>query len=236
MDVIDIQPLTLSIGQDGHALSLGNYCTKHRLLPLPMANGSIYYQPCYYCKNATKTIISLQAIVDANDTFFSWHQTVHNRGLLWSICFKSESGLLLMTLTLLFNNGLYYCPLDVLGVDPNSVHLCQFSISKVGLHPPVPHLCTPPKFRPVSKDCQLKTEVCSLRLGCPGKSQVDILPGNVLGLPSILKYHPFWLVDFHAQASVRQQAAHRSMVRVEERCHEFHMDFGFMRTSSNYYT
>ncbi len=78
--------------------------------------------------------------------------------------------------------------------------------------------------------------VWSLCLGCPGEHQLDVLPGNVLGLPSVLEYQPFRFVNFHAQAHIWQQAAQNSAVHVEERCREFHMDFGFMRSLANYYT
>jgi hypothetical protein len=55
---------------------------------------SLCHQPCYYCKNATETIISPQAVVDASDTFVSWHQSGHKGGLPGMICFESSNGLL----------------------------------------------------------------------------------------------------------------------------------------------
>jgi hypothetical protein len=58
IEAVNITPFTF----------LDNCCTKCGLLPLAMTDGSLYYQPCYYCKNATKTIISPQAIIDASDT------------------------------------------------------------------------------------------------------------------------------------------------------------------------
>ncbi len=64
---------------------------------------------------------------------------------------------------------------------------------------------------------------------------MDILPGNVSGLPSVLDYHPFRFIDFHAQAQVCQQAAQCTAIRINERCEELHMDFGFMRVSANDY-
>ncbi len=100
----------------------------------------------------------------------------------------------------------------------------------------IPHLQTPLKYKPVSKEHQWESEVWSLHLGFPGKSQLGVLPGNVSGLPSILEYHPFQFINFHAQACIRQQTAQRSAVRVEHRCKEFHMDFGFMHASSHDYS
>jgi hypothetical protein len=168
-----------------------------------MTNGSLYYQPCHFCQNATETIILPQAIVNASDTFVSWHQTGHKGGLLLgSICFKSASGLLLMTLDLWAINGLYYCPLEVLAIDSNPIRPHHSSVSKVALETHIPHLRTPSKYKPVPKNCQLKSEVWSLCLGCPGEHQLNVLLGNALGLPSVLEYHPFRFVDFHAQACV----------------------------------
>ncbi len=154
-------------------------------------DGSLYYQPCYHCKKATETIISPQAVVDASDTFVTWHQTGHKGGILGSFQFESLSGLLLMTLPLHSINGLYYCPLDVLTVDSDSISPRVSSVSRIALDVPIPYLQTPSKYKPVSKERQLESEVWSLCLGCPGKSQLDVLPGNVLGLPSVLEYHPF---------------------------------------------
>ena len=42
---------------------------KHGLLLLQLTDGSVYFQPCYYCENAVETIISPQAILDTIDTF-----------------------------------------------------------------------------------------------------------------------------------------------------------------------
>jgi hypothetical protein len=119
VDVVDIPPFTFSIGRDGTTPSIDDCCTKRGLLPIPMADGSLYYQPCYFCQNGTETIISPQAIMEASDTFTSWHQAGHMGGLPGSIRFESASGILSMTLSLHSINGLYYCPLDVLAFDSN---------------------------------------------------------------------------------------------------------------------
>jgi hypothetical protein len=121
IDVVDIPPFTFSIGRDGTTPSINDCCTKCGLLPLPMADGSLYYQPCYFCQKVTETIILPQAVIEASDTFTSWHQTGHEGGLLGSICFESASGLLLMMLSLRSINGLYYCPLDILAVNSNPI-------------------------------------------------------------------------------------------------------------------
>jgi hypothetical protein len=74
-------------------------------------------------------IISLQAIVNASNIFVTWHQTGHKGSIPDSIRFESSSGLLSMTLHLHLIKGLYYCPLDVLAVDPNPVRPRDISVS-----------------------------------------------------------------------------------------------------------
>jgi hypothetical protein len=92
VDIVDIPPFTFSISQDGTTPSIDDCCTKRGLLPLPMTDGSLYYQPCYFCQNATETIISPQAIMEASDTFTSWHQTGYKSGLPGSIHFEVPVG------------------------------------------------------------------------------------------------------------------------------------------------
>jgi hypothetical protein len=151
VDATDIPPFTFSIGCVVGTPNIDDCCTKCGLLLLPLVDGSLYYQPCYYCKNATETIISPQEVVDTSDTSDSWHQSGHKGGLPGSICFESSSGLLSMTLCLPSINGLYYCPLDVLMFDDNPI--CPYLlVLKLALSTPIPHLRAPSKFTPVSKD------------------------------------------------------------------------------------
>ncbi len=137
-------------------------------------------------KNTTEMIISPQSIVNASNTCVTWHQTGHNGGIPGSIQFESSSGLLLMTSCLHSINGLYYCPLDILAVDPNPVRPPDISVSWVALDIPFPHLQAPLKYKPVSKERQLESEVWSLCLDCPGKHQLNVLPGNVSSITSVL--------------------------------------------------
>ena len=75
----------------------------------------------------------------------------------------------------------------------------------------------------------MESEVWLLRLGSPGVHQLDALPGNVTGIPSVFEYHPFRFIDFKEQARIRKQTAQRSAVRTNECKKRFYMDFGFMR-------
>jgi hypothetical protein len=67
VEVVSIAPLPISVATKNGDISLDDCCTKRGLLPLMLADGTVYYQPCYYCKNAVETIISPQAILAASD-------------------------------------------------------------------------------------------------------------------------------------------------------------------------
>lgn len=105
--------------------------------------------------------------------------------------FYSDSGLAGMTLTLEKREGLYYAPTDVYMVDHNPVCPVIPRICKV-VNPSPPSL-RPPKqtYVPVTKSNQTVSELWMLRLGSPGEHQLDLLPGNTTGIPSVFEYHPF---------------------------------------------
>jgi hypothetical protein len=69
-DVVEIPPLPISVAVEGDLL-IDDCCTARGWTPLQLDDGSIYWQVCYYCKNAVETIISPQAIVDSSDVFQS---------------------------------------------------------------------------------------------------------------------------------------------------------------------
>ena len=75
-----------------------------------------------------------------------------------------------------------------------------------------------------------------LRLGSPGEHQLDLLPGNATGIPSVFEYHPFRFLDFKEQAQIWKQAAQRLAERASEARKSFYMDFGFMRSSHSDYS
>ncbi len=75
-----------------------------------------------------------------------------------------------------------------------------------------------------------------LRLGSQGVHQLDILPGNVTGLPPVFEYHPFRFIDFKEQARIWKQAAQRLAVCTTDCRRRYYMDFGFMRASTSDYS
>ena len=66
------------------------------------------------------------------------------------------------------------------------------------------------RYVPVTPDSLTESEVWMLRLGSPGEDQLDLLPGNVLGVPPRFQYHPFRFVDWKEEARIQKQAALRS--------------------------
>jgi hypothetical protein len=216
VDVVSIPALPISVAVHGSNTSLDDCCTHRGLLPLTMEDGSVFYQPCYFCKNVVETIISPQAIVAGSDVFISWQQTGYKDGTPGRLRFYSDSGLASMTLSLEKRDGLYYAPTDVYTVDHNPVRSLTPRVRRI-VTPPSHSLRRPKqKFAPVTKSNQTESELWMLRLGSPGEHQLDLLPGNVTGIPSVFEYHPFRFLDFKEQARIRKQAAQRSAVRTSD--------------------
>jgi hypothetical protein len=92
--------MPISVAIEGAGASMADCCTKRGLLPLQLADGGVYYQPCYYCENAVETIISPQAILDGSDTFVEWSQTGYKDNSPGTLRFYSDSGLASMIMTL----------------------------------------------------------------------------------------------------------------------------------------
>ena len=100
VEVVSIAPLPILVATKNGDISLDDCCTKRGLLPSTLADGTVYYQPCYYCKNAVETIISPQAILVASDVLIRWTQTGHKDGSPGTICFDSDSGLYSIAMSL----------------------------------------------------------------------------------------------------------------------------------------
>jgi len=138
VDVVSIAPLPISVATKLGDISMDDCCTKKGLIPLTLEDGSVYYQPCYFCKNAVETIISPQAL-SSSDVLVTWMQTGHKDGRTGSIRFDSDSGLFSIAMRLEYWDGLYYCPgpTDVFTVDRDPVR-CNTPIICRALVPPDP--------------------------------------------------------------------------------------------------
>jgi hypothetical protein len=206
----------------GSDVKIDQCCTERGLLLLLLEDGSVYYQTCYYCKNAVETIISPQAILDGSDIFVEWQQTGYkddSPGLLW---FSSASGLASMSIVLEKRDGLYYTHTDVYTVDKDPV--CP-------MYPTVQcilNLKPPGTARSVLQYVPItESELWMVQLGCPRERQLDMLPGNITGISSYFEYHPFCYTDFKEQARIWKQAAQRSAECTTDVHKQFYVDYGF---------
>ena len=236
-EVVTIPPLAISVAVEGTP-SINDCCTAHGLTPIQLDDGSIYWQVCYYCANAVETIISPQAIVDSSDVFQSWQQTGYRCGVSTPGCirFDSHDGLLTMKMTLVLHDGLHYCPTDVYAVDDLPASRFSPAVRRVARPIPVSGKGrSHDRFTPTSKAKQIESEVWLLRLGSPGVHQLDLLPGQVSGIPLDFRSHPFRYIDHKEQASIKKRTAQQSAVRTSVCKRRFYMDFGFMRSSTSDY-
>ena len=237
VDIIEILPLPILVAVHGDVPTLDNSCTCRGYLQLTLSNGSTHWQLCFYCKNAVKTIISPQAILASSDIFASWTQTGFKDGRPGQIRFDSHDGLATMKLDLECWDGLYCCPTDVITVDQPPVRRNPTLTAYQLAVPPTPTTNRQPsRFSPTSKSKQVESKVWLLRLGSPGVNQLNVLLGNVTGLPSVFEYHLFRFIDFKEQARTRKQAAQRSALHTTERKRRFYMDYGFMCSSTSDYS
>ncbi len=74
VDIVDIDPITILVALEGAPASYDDCIMKEGLLPLTLSNGTSYYQPCFYCANMVKTIISPAAVLASSNVFSSWTQ------------------------------------------------------------------------------------------------------------------------------------------------------------------
>ena len=157
--MVAIPPLSISVAVEGDS-SINDCCTARGMTPLQLDDGSIYWQVCYFWKNAVETIISPQAIVDSSDVFQSWHQTGYRNGVSTPGCirFDSHDGLLTMSMSLVHHDGLHYCPTDVYAVDTLPASRYSPAVRRVvgleslpGLSPVPRKTRSHERFLPVSK-------------------------------------------------------------------------------------
>jgi hypothetical protein len=98
----------------------------------------------------------------------------------------------------------------------------------------------PPRSRitlcPTNCARQLKSELWAARLGLCGEDQLKRLALNADGLPTDFEFHPFWYIDWKAQARIRKQDAGRKARKAPNVGVRFYMDFGFMRASNTNFT
>ncbi len=232
VDVITIPPLPITVATKSDRFLLDVFCTKCGLLPLTLNDGLIYYQPCYYCKNATETIISPEAIVSSSNILVHWSQEGHKDLRPGSICFFSDSGLYSILLVLEKQDGPYYCPTDVFTIDRNPVWQYHPTIGRVAAPDAPPWPQHNKRYHPVTRDHLTEIGGLDVTPWLPREDQLDLLPGNVTGIPPGFQYHPFCFVDWKEEAQIQKQTALWLAERTTKAKKRYYMDFRFMWAST----
>jgi hypothetical protein len=127
--LVDVHPcapfmILLATSDGGHSHT--NVCRCRGLLPLPLVDGTTYYQTCFVNPYASETFISPQAIIDSSGgSFDKWQMEGFTQGLPGILSMYSPSGLLKMSIELCQQDGLYYSMTDTFTVDTNPRSRCS---------------------------------------------------------------------------------------------------------------
>ncbi len=120
VDVRPSEPFTISLATSDGGHSHMNICSSCGLLPLPLLDGTSYYQTCFVNAYASETFISPQAIIDSSaGSFDKWQMEGFLQGRPDVLSLYSPSGLLKMSIQLTQQDGLYYSSTDTFTVDTN---------------------------------------------------------------------------------------------------------------------
>jgi hypothetical protein len=114
-NLINAKPIVLFpllVATTGPPLSHDKCCMMKGLLALLVSSDNTFYQPCFYCKNTTETIISPNAILASNTHLDIWIQIRHKGDKPGTIYFSGPLDLDTFTLSLMKHDRLYYCPMD----------------------------------------------------------------------------------------------------------------------------
>lgn len=109
-----IPPVTLNLALDNGSDMTYPSCNLMGYLPMVRTDGLEHLQPFLINKAATDTIVSPESILHASTDFHSWHQVGYKNGPSGRLEFRDKEGKILLDLRLEKQNGLYYCPLNLL--------------------------------------------------------------------------------------------------------------------------
>jgi hypothetical protein len=108
VDAVPIAPFSLSVATTSTSVD-NNLCTMKGLIAIPIVDSDPYLQPCYFCKSATETIVSPEAILAGNESLTNWTQDGAKDLTPGSITFRNDNGSYRFTVSLTKEEGLYYC-------------------------------------------------------------------------------------------------------------------------------
>jgi hypothetical protein len=127
--LVDVRPCAhftslLATSDGGHSHT--NVCRRRGLLPLPLVDGTTYYQTCFVNPYALETFISPQAIINSSGSSFDkWQMEGFIQGRPGILSMYSPLGLLKMSIKLSQQDGLYYSTTDMFTVDTNPCSRCS---------------------------------------------------------------------------------------------------------------
>jgi hypothetical protein len=120
VDVCPCPPFTISLATTYGGHSHMNVCQRRGLLPLPLLDGTTYYQMCFINPHALETFILPQAIINSiTGALNKWQMEGFSQGHPGHLLLFSPSGLLKMSIQLSQQDGLYYSTTDTFTVDTN---------------------------------------------------------------------------------------------------------------------
>ncbi len=126
VDVHPCAPFTILLATSDGGHSHTNVCQCCRLLPLPLVNGTTYYETCFVNPYASETFILPQAIIySSGGSFDKWQMEGFMQGRPGILSMYSPLGLLKMSIKLCQQDGLYYSRTDTFTVDTNPCSRCS---------------------------------------------------------------------------------------------------------------
>lgn len=191
-------------------------------------DGVILSMPMYFSEGVAATLISPDHVCCASNfciEFTSHHNVAEGTGYLR---LSSSSGLNSACIPLIRDNGPWYF------AQVDTVLTPTFSSSpSPGNSPSEENLGSTATAHAIELPAHCKAELWHHQLGHPGMVQVQQLADCSTGLPKGKKGHPFRFCDACHDARHECSAQNKEPEPDPARGERFHMDFGFMRASSD---
>jgi hypothetical protein len=165
------QPILVGVAvTDDGSLRQTAECTHIGDYPIECDDGSVVYTKCFYNPNASDTIISPQAIIDASHEYHTWEQVGRRMGQPGQLRFLGHQST--KTITLHQNNGLYFCNSNVFNVldgnecaVPESERLLNVQVNQCKVNKSSRKPWKTAQYNPTSKAKILESETWYLQLG-----------------------------------------------------------------------
>jgi hypothetical protein len=102
--------------------------------------------------------------------------------------------------------------MDVFDIDVDPDLCSRPRVSQIDIPDTTPYSTRLHCYRPVPSNQLIESEPWMLRLGSPGEKELDMLPGNISGVPPKFHYHLFCYIDWKEEAQIQKQTALRSSI------------------------